>query len=78
MDLPLLDEPKDLSLPEDLGLSQIWGYLSGVPIIRIIVFWGLYWGSLMLGNYHLGYMDIWTEIQGLRIEIWSLGIEIAI
>ena len=24
----------------------------GVPIIRTIVFWGLYWGTLILGNYH--------------------------
>ena len=26
----------------------------GVPIIRSIVFWGLYWGTLILGNYHIG------------------------
>ena len=26
----------------------------GVPIIRTIVFWGLYWGPLILGNYHIG------------------------
>ena len=25
----------------------------GVPIIRTIVFWGLYWGPLILGNYHI-------------------------
>ena len=25
----------------------------GVPIIRAIVFWGLYWGPLILGNYHI-------------------------
>ena len=25
----------------------------GVPIIRTIVFWGLYSGPLILGNYHL-------------------------
>ena len=29
------------------------GTFLGVPIIRIIVFWGLYWGSLILGNHHL-------------------------
>ena len=27
----------------------------GVPKIRTIVFWGLYWGPLSLGNYQLGY-----------------------
>ena len=26
----------------------------GVPIIRTIVYWGLYWGPLILGNYHIG------------------------
>ena len=25
----------------------------GVPIIGIIVYWGLYWGPLILGNYHM-------------------------
>ena len=29
------------------------GTLLGVPIIRVIVFWGLYWGNLILGNYHI-------------------------
>ena len=26
--------------------------ILGVPIIRAIIFWGLYWGPLILGNYH--------------------------
>ena len=26
----------------------------GVPIIRTIVFWGLHWSPLILGNYHIG------------------------
>ena len=29
------------------------GTFLGVPIIRTIVFWGLYWGPLVLGNYHI-------------------------
>ena len=36
------------------GLPKIRDTILGVPIIRIIVFWGLYWGSLILGNYHIG------------------------
>ena len=42
-----------------LRRSSIWGFLKirgpflGVPIIRTIVFWGLYWGTLILGNYHI-------------------------
>ena len=35
------------------GFPKIRGTLLRVSIIRIIVFWGLYWGLLMLGNYHL-------------------------
>ena len=34
-----------------LGFPKIRGTFLGVPIIRTIVFWGLYWGSLILGNY---------------------------
>ena len=30
---------------------KITDTFSGVLIIGIIVFWGLYWGSLILGNY---------------------------
>ena len=29
------------------------GTLLGAPIVRTIVFWGLYWGPLILGNYHI-------------------------
>ena len=36
------------------GVSHNLGYLYGVPISRIIVFWGLHWGSLILGNCQLG------------------------
>ena len=31
------------------------GTFLGVPIVRdysILVYWGLYWGLLILGNYH--------------------------
>ena len=38
------------------GFPNIRGTLLGVPIIRIIVFWGLYWGPLILGNYHIPIM----------------------
>ena len=35
-----------------MRVSQNQGYLLGVPIIRTIVYWGLYGGTLILGNYH--------------------------
>ena len=28
----------------------------GVPVINIIVFWGLYWGPPIWGNYHIGFI----------------------
>ena len=31
---------------------KIRGTILGVPIIRTMVYWGLYWGTLILGNYH--------------------------
>ena len=34
------------------GVSKIRGTSLGV-IIRAIVCWGLYWGPLVLGNYHI-------------------------
>ena len=39
----------------DLGVMfwefpKIRGTILGVPIIRTIVFWGLYWGPHILGN----------------------------
>ena len=38
------------------GFPKIRGTFLGVPIIRIIVFWGLDWGPLILGKYH--YQDV--------------------
>ena len=35
------------------------GTFFGVPIIRARVFEGLYWGSFVLGNYH-----IWPKLHG--------------
>ena len=37
------------------GFPKIRGTLLGVLIIRIIVFWGLHWGPLILGNYHMSF-----------------------
>ena len=36
-----------------MGFPKIRGTLLGVPIVRIIVHWGLYWGPLILENYHI-------------------------
>ena len=47
------------NLPHVSKLCVIWGFpkirgtFLGVLIIRTIVFWGLYWDPLILGNYHI-------------------------
>ena len=37
------------------GFPNKGGYHFGIPIVRTIIYWGLYWGSPILGNYHLRY-----------------------
>ena len=37
------------------GFPKLGVPFLGVPIIRTIVFWGLYWGPTILGNYHMIY-----------------------
>ena len=38
-----------------MGVSQNEGYLFGGPLNKAIVFRCLYWGSRVLGNYHVSY-----------------------
>ena len=56
------------------GFPKIEDTILGVPIIRTIVFWGVHWGSLILGNYHIykdihvyDYVHMWTY-TGTRIQ----------
>ena len=52
-------EIKDTWNSSDYHVKAIWGFpkirgtILGVPIIKSIVFGGLYWGPLILGNYHM-------------------------
>ena len=47
------------------GFPKIRGTLLGVPTLRTIVFWGLYWGPPIMGHYHL--LEIGT--QGLELRV---------
>ena len=47
---------------------KIRGTFSGVPIVRIIVYWGLYWGPLIGGIYHVG-LGTWG-LQQLGLPFW--------
>ena len=52
--LKLNSDPPSLDrLGNIWGFPRIMGTFLGVPIIRIIVYWGLYWGPHILGNYHI-------------------------
>ena len=45
-----------------------------VPIIRIIIYWGLYWGPLILGNYH--HRPFREDVGSVRgMEPLSFGME---
>ena len=35
------------------GFPKLGIPFLGVPMMRTILYWGLYWGTLILGNYHL-------------------------
>ena len=50
---PTQNKTNDFETGTIWGFPKIRGTFVGVPIIRIIVFWGLYWGPLILGNYHM-------------------------
>ena len=36
-----------------VGSPKLGNPFWGVPIIRIIVYWGLYWGPLISASYHI-------------------------
>ena len=47
-------KPQTLNPRPTWQFPEIIGTFLEVPIIRNIVYWGLYWGPLILGNYHMG------------------------
>ena len=46
------------------GFPKTRGAILGVPIMRTIVFGGLYWGPPTLGSYHLLYLGRVDLIEG--------------
>ena len=57
-----VDPPTQESIRMKWGFPKIRGTLCGVPIMRTIVFGGLYWGSLVLGNYQIGFSGVCYNI----------------
>ena len=58
-----------------MKVPKIRGTVLGVPIIRIIVYWGLHWGPLILGNYqmHPGYC-LGCRPYGLGCRLYRLRV----
>ena len=55
----------------NLGVSQQLGYLCGVPIIRVILSWGLHGSTPISGNYHLGLGCFGLGVSWVRsLENW--------
>ena len=57
-----------------LGFPKIRGTILGVPMIRTIVFRGLYWGPPILANYYINPCKDW----GFIVEVLgqSLGLRL--
>ena len=41
------------SISPNREVSPNQRYLFGVPTVKIIIYWGLYWGSAIVGDYHM-------------------------
>ena len=48
-------------LPMMWGFPNSRGTILGVSIIRTIVCWGLFWGPLILRNYHVELVELGGE-----------------
>ena len=53
------------------GFPKIRGTILGVPRIRIRIYWGLYWGTPILGNCQIEvmFLDAWHFGLGLQVAV---------
>ena len=52
------------------GFPKIRSTLLGVPIVRTIIYWGLYWGPLILGNYHVVFGKTRARLGVVRLRVY--------
>ena len=45
----------NVAIERHMVVPKIRGTFLGIPIIRTMVFWGLYWGTSILGSYHMSH-----------------------
>ena len=55
------------------GFPKNKGTILGVPIIRTIVHWGLYWGPFILGNDHVISENCEETFWGSVFRVEALG-----
>ena len=60
------------------GFPKVRGTFFWSPQIRSIVFWGLYWGPLILGNYYIGWGNTGVYIKAVYLAPISLSPEIRV
>ena len=65
-----------IGLHRGLGFPKIGVTFLGVPIIRVVVFWGIYWGPLLLGNHHVGIQCILRRFGDFS-SVSSLGFRVS-
>ena len=53
------------------GIPKIRGTFLGVPILRTIIVWRLYWGPLIFGNDHIG--TPWGTLRVIVELYWDNG-----
>ena len=61
-----------------MGRFPKLGYHFGVPILRMIVFGGLYWDPPILGNYHIQkaqrvFCIMYFGTQGYHVAAWAFS-----
>ena len=61
--MPAIPETENRALYPKWGFPKIRGTFLGVPIIRTVVFWVLYWAPLVLGNYQTGFQGAETFLE---------------
>ena len=60
-----------------LGFPKSRGTLLGLPIIRITIFWGLYWGPLIFGKLpfrRVGVSSLRFRAKGLELRLRDCGL----
>ena len=49
-------------------VPKIKSTILGVPIITSIVYWGLYWGPRIMGNYQIQHMAV-SKLAELKFDV---------